>query len=286
MKHVSAGAAALGPALGLALGLALAAPPAWASAWTLPQGQGQAIVTGVHSHSDKGFDTDGEVIDIADYTKDELYLLVEYGVTDALTVIVNPSIRHVSAEGGEETSGFGYTELGARYRLAQGGRFVASVQGSARIPGERRRDSLAQVGTSGMEYDVRGLVGTGFELGGAPGFVDLQGGYRVREGGPPNEFRLDATLGIRPAPRVQLFAQSFSTFSDGAGGAAYPAYRYHNAYLSGVYELNANWSVQLTGLATLGGENALRERGVSAGLWYRFGGSGGRSVPPPLMPGR
>jgi len=262
----------------------LSASPAAASAWTHAAGEGQVILTGVTSHSDKGFNADGEIIQIPDYDKEELYLLAEYGITDDLTLIVNPSLRHVGIEDDpDDTSGFGYTELGARYRLAAGEGWVLSAQGSARIPGEKRRDSLAQVGSTDAEYDLRLLGGTGFKVGGMDAFVDVQAGYRLRDGDPPNEFRLDTTIGIRPAEKVQLFAQLFNTFSDGSGEGVFSSYRYHNAYLSAVYDLDEHWSLQLAGLATLGGENALRERGLMAGVWYRFGASVRRSGPPPAF---
>lgn len=258
--------------IGLAVAAALVpSGAAWASAWTQPQGSGQAILTGVYSSSDKGYDANGDTVEIDDYEKTEAYLLLEYGVTDDLTLMATPSFRHVEIKGaGDDTSGLGYTELGARYRLAHGDSWVASVQGSVRIAGEKRRDSLAQVGSTDSEYDLRGLVGTSFKLGGTDGFVDLQGAYRLRDGDPPNEYRADVTLGLRPAKRVQVLAQLFNTWSDGAGQGVFSSYRYHNAYLSAVYDVSPNVSVQLGGLATLGGRNALRERGLTGAVWFRF----------------
>lgn len=249
----------------------LAASPAWASAWTQKKGETQVFLTGVYSNSDKGFDANGNVVEIDDYQKNEVYLLIEHGISDDLTVIANPSYRHVGIEGrDDDTSGLGYTELGARYRLGHGDRWVASVQGSIRIPGERRRDSLAQVGSTDTEYDLRGLVGGSFKLGAMDGFFDIQGGYRLRDGDAPNEWRGDVTLGIRPASKVQVIGQVFNTWSDGRGRGIFPSYRYHNAQLNLVYDVSDRVSLQLGGLATLGGRNALRERGATAGVWLRF----------------
>lgn len=254
-----------------ALASALTTTPAFASAWTQEQGHGQAILTGFHSNSDKGYDSNGDSFDIADYRKTEAYLLLEYGVTDDLTLMLTPSFRHVGIEGsGDDTTGLGYTEFGARYGLVQDGPFVASVQGSIRIPGKKRADSLAQVGSTDTEYDLRALAGTSFKAGGMDGFVDLQGAYRLRDGDPPNEFHADISVGIRPAPKVQLIAQLFNTWSDGSGRGVFPSYRYHNAHLSGVFDIDDKWSVQAGVMGTLGGENALRERGLILGLWRRF----------------
>lgn len=246
------------------------ATAAHASAWTQPQGTGQIIVTGIHSESSRGYDRDGNVIDIPDYTKSEVYALIEYGVTDDLTLILTPSFSHVGVEGAENSTGLGYTELGARYRLGTSGGWVFSAQATVRIPGKKREDAIAQIGSTDAEIDLRALVGTGFQLGGANAFVDLQGGYRIRNGDPPDEYHLDATFGIRPTPRLLLLAQSFNTISNGAGRGIFDRYRYHNLYLSAGYDVTPNWTVQLGGLMTLGGENALRERGLLMGIWHRF----------------
>lgn len=258
------------PFLAAGLLAGLAAVPAFAGAWTQAKGRGQAIVTGLYSHSGKGYDGKGDVVDIADYAKSEAYALVEYGLTDRLTLMINPSLRHVSVEGGDDTSGLGYTELGGRYRLTTDQSFVFSVQATARIPGAKRRDNLAQVGATDEEYDVRALAGVPFKIGTKDAFVDLQGGYRFRAGSPPNEYHADATFGVRPAANFLVMAQVLNTFSDGAGAGVFTSYRYHNAYLSGVYDLDSRWSLQIGGLATLGGRNALRERGLTTAIWYRF----------------
>lgn len=248
----------------------LAPAAAHASAWTQPEGQGQVIVTGVYSKSDKGFDAGGDTIDIDDYTKIEAYALIEYGITDELTVMVTPSFSHVEVQNGDETTGLGYTELGARYRLAHSDSAVFSVQGSFRIPGKKRRDSIAQIGATDSEIDLRALAGTSFKLGARDGFVDVQGGYRIRNGGPPNEFRLDATIGVRPAEKLLLLAQAFNVKSDGDGSGIFAKYRYTNLYLSAVYDVDPNWSIQFGGLATVSGRNALRERGLLVGVWRKF----------------
>lgn len=250
--------------------LLFTAGTAHASAWPQPEGEGQVILTGVYSHSDKGYDADGETINIDDYTKTEAYLLVEYGVTADLTVLATPSFSHVEVENGDDSTGLGYTEFGARYRLAHSDASVFSVQGSVRIPGKKRRDNLAQVGSTDSEIDLRALAGTAFKLGGKDGFVDLQAGYRFRNGGPPNEFRLDATLGYRPAKKFLLLAQSFNVISDGSGTGIFGRHKYSNLYLSGVYDVSSKWSIQAGAFGTLAGENALRERGGLLSIWRRF----------------
>lgn len=240
---------------------------AQASAFPQPAGQGRVIVSAIFSNSDKAFDADGNVVDIADYRKTEIYLNGEYGLTDDLTLILTPSFRDIDIEGGPDTNGLNFIEAGARYRIASSGSTNFSLQGTVRIPGEQSRDFFAQTGRMGTEIDLRGTLGTSFGQG---GFFEAEAGYRFRTDDPPNEFHADFALGVRPAPKFLLLANSFNTFSDGSGRGVFTHYRYHNLFLSGVYDVSDHVSLQLGGMGTLGGENALRERGLLAGLWFRF----------------
>lgn len=252
-----------------ALLLASGASAAHAAAWPQPAGGGQVIVTGVYSHSDDGFDADGNTTDIRNYDKAEVYTLIEYGVTEDLTLILTPSFSHVAVEAGDKSTGLGYTEFGGRYRIT-GDTTPLSFQGTVRIPGKKRRDSQAQIGATDSEIDLRALLGTSFKLGKANGFLDLQGGYRIRNGGPPNEFRIDATIGVRPTEKLLLMAQTFNVISDGRGTGVFGKHAYSNLYLSGSYDVTPRFALQLGGLATVAGRNALKERGMFLGTWFRF----------------
>ena len=259
-----------GVAVALCMGAMAVASPAFAGPWPLEKGKGQAIATFYYSDSPKGFDGNGDVIDMRDYTKTELYLLMEYGVTDDLTVIVTPSLRDVTVENGQDSKGLGYTDVGARYRVFHKDGMVVSLQGLARIPGDSRRDVLAQVGNTDAEYDLRMLVGDTFKVGKGYAFLDVQGAYRFRTGNPPDEYHADVTLGYRPVPQLMFLAQSFNTISNGSGEGVFRSYNYSNAQLSAVYDISPKVSVQLGALGTIAGKNALRERGLFTGLWFHF----------------
>jgi hypothetical protein len=243
---------------------------AFAGAWPQDQGKGMVIVTAAGSDSEKGFNGNGDVVNIADYKKREGFALIEYGLTDDMTLIAQPSFRHVSVEGGSTSSGLGYTDLGARAVVARGKTSVFSLQATGRIPGVRRQDSQAQVGSTGGEFDMRGLAGKSFKIGKADAFVEAQGGYRLRFGDPPNEFHADFTFGVRPVPRFMLLAQAIHTVSDGRGRGVFDRYRYTNLQASAVADLDDHWSIQAGVLGTAAGRNALRERGLLFGLWRKF----------------
>ncbi len=252
----------------LVVACSVAPGSAFAGAWTLEQGEGQIIITPTYSDSKKGFDGDGNVVDISDYRKRDVYVFAEFGAAEDITLVATTALSRLSIENDGSSAGLGYSELGARVRAHASSQTVLSIQGLARIPGEKRGADIAQAGGDTMEYDVRGLIGHSFKIGEANAFLDLQAGYRFRNGAPPNEFRLDTTVGANVGKNTQGFAQLFNTFSE--GGSGFSDYRYHNAQLSVVQNVSAGVSLQAGVLATVAGKNALRERGGFVGLWYRF----------------
>jgi hypothetical protein len=148
---------------------------ALAGAWTLPQGSGQAVVTATVSSAGSGYNGTG-LTPIARYNKLELQGLLEYGMTDSFTAIVSPGLRHVDINSPVDArrTGLGYTEFGGRYRLLQAESWVVSGQATFRVPGTNDISNPAAIGYTGVESDIRGLVGYGFAFRGMPAFVDLE----------------------------------------------------------------------------------------------------------------
>lgn len=258
-----------------ALFLSIAAAPggALAQGFVMEEGEGRVIITGIYSVSDKGFDGDGNVIDIDDYRQGQIYFNGEYGLTDDLTLLFTPSLRTIEIENQPERdeTGFQFLDFGARYRVGQiGYNTHISLQGRVRIPVDTYRDDLAQVSIDGTGVDLRGQVAHSFNIAGNDAFVIADAGYNFRSDDPPNEFKADFIAGYRPVPRFLILANLYNTWSDGRGSNGFPSYRYHNLHLTGVYDINDTWSIQAGGLLTLDGENALRERGLILGAWVRF----------------
>ena len=165
--------------------------------------------------SDKGFAPGGKLQSISRYDKDELQALIEYGATDRFTVIFSPTLQHIGIAPpvDAQRNGLGYTEVGGRMRMLQGDAWVFSLQSTLRVPGTFDKSNPAANGNTDTQLDVRGLFGYNFTAGTWPAFVDLQLGQRFRYGGPPNEFRADFTLGVRPYAQWLLLAQSFNVTS-------------------------------------------------------------------------
>lgn len=252
------------------VGAGLLASPAQAGPWTMPKGDGRVIVTTIYSHAGQSFDSDGDSADAPDYDQLMAFFATEYGATDDITLIATPSLRRIEVENGSTSFGLENVELGARWRLFHDDRLVLSAQASAFIPGNDRRTRIAQIGSQDAEYDARLQAGYGFSAGKLSGFSSIEGGYRLQSGDAPDEFHVDATIGVHAAKRLMLIGNLFNTWSNGAGRNGYSSYRYSNLYVGGVYEVAGGLSFQFGALGTVTGRNALRERGVYSGLWVKF----------------
>ena len=130
--------------------------------------------------------------------------------------------------------------------------------------------NAAAVGYTDVETDLRGLAGHSFSIDGLPAFVDLQFAERFRSGAPPNEFHADMTFGVEPLSRWLVLAQSFNVVSEGSGRAPFTSYDYCKFQLSAVYALTPAVSLQLGGITTYAGRNALQENGLIAGVLSKF----------------
>jgi hypothetical protein len=245
---------------------------ALAGAWTLEANEALLIATGTFQAGDRAFDARGRPVPVATYKKFELSAYAEYGVTDWATVLVSPSLERVTVARPYpgDYLGPGYSDFGVRLRLARAENTVLSVQAAARIAGASDTRNPAEIGNTDPEADFRVLLGQSFAVGDWPAFLDLQAAYRVRAGAPPDEYRIDLTFGVRPAPGWLLLAQSFNVISTGPGAGIFPDTRYHKLQGSVVWEFSPGWALQGGVIATVAGRNALRERGLVGGLWRWF----------------
>jgi hypothetical protein len=255
-----------------AIGLTSTATAAFAGAWTLDAGTGELIVTGTAMQANSAFKSDSKLQSIPRYGKEEAQALIEYGVTDWFTAMLQPSLQRVSIAPpfGAERAGLGYTDIGGRVRIWSDDSWVVSAQATIRIPGVFDKTDPAAIGYTDPETDIRGLVGYSFKAGTLPAFIDVEVAQRFRLGGPPDEFRTDITFGIRPVDRWLFLAQSFNVISEGAGTWGFGSFAYYKFQLSAVYALTPALSLQFGGYSTYWGRDALQENGLVVGAWYKF----------------
>ncbi|WAP67341.1 hypothetical protein [Jiella pelagia] len=249
--------------------LVLAASPkdAGAGAWTLAEGSGEVIATGLSSTADEAFGSAGAAPTQAAFMKGSASLFVQHGWTDRLTVFAKVEAgREADDASGYARSGLSEFLAGARLRLFSKGGFVASASLSGRVAD----DAGEGIELGGTRIEPRLAVGYGYELFGLPAFVEAEASYGWRvAGGGFDEAKLDLTAGLRPFERWLVLAQSFSTFGLGGPAESEP-YSYHKLQGSLVYDIAEHWSLQTGVFGTIAGDNALKERGVVSAIWYRY----------------
>lgn len=270
----------LGAGMAFALVVASVAVPerAMAGAWTRAAGEAFAMGQVAAYYSDHAFGPSSELYASRSYDKVEATLTFEYGAADWLTLIAAPQFLSIRLGEPYPSSydGPGYVDAGARARLfqgeGQGMGYVVSAQAVARAPGASGSQSAAAVGYTDWEADFRLLLGLSFELFGKPAFFNGEVAQRQRFGDPPDEFRLDLTLGARVAPRWQVLVQSFNVISEGAGEGPYfgVSYEYYKAQLGFAYDWDEKLTFLMSAVSTYYARNAPQENGGTLAAFYKF----------------
>jgi hypothetical protein len=256
----------------LLIGLVASPSAAFAAAWTQEAGHGQVITTAMLSRADQAFDGSRSLSSTSRYQKLDIQALMEYGVTDRLTLILAPGFQHIQigTSASARTGDPYYVEAGARLGIANGSDWVLSGQTTLHWTANSGSTNALPVDNTGAFVDVRALFGHGFLFAHHPAFLDVQVAQRFRSGGTPDEVHADVTFGVRPDSRWLLMAQLFSVVSEGAGRPGIPSYDYFKFQPSAVYALTERWAMQVGGFTTYTGRNSIQENGLVLGGWYQF----------------
>lgn len=238
----------------------LGATTAYAGAWTQDRGHGLAITTARLSKADDAYDVYGIRGSPRDFEKREVEAYLEYGVRDWLTLVLAPSYQSVE-DGTREQSGLAYTDLGIRTRLYDGRLGVVSLQPLLVLPGTFSSDNPL-AGSGRLEEEARLLIANNFSLFGLTGFQNVEAAYRYRGTGR-SQLRTDATLGIDIAPRVQLFAKSFTILGQ-------DDFMMQKVQGSLTLALTSHWSVEGGYGTTVAGRNVVAERTTFLALWFKY----------------
>jgi hypothetical protein len=241
------------------------------AAWTQPKGEGLAILTFGHYVAEEAFDRAGERHKMARFAKQELRAYMVYGLTDRLTLGIEPTLRRVRTAYAPPQSGWAEGDLFARYLLWQGGEAVLSAQALVKIPSSDER--LTEPGRETRDIDTEGrvLFGSNLTLFGLPGFGVAEAAFRRRFGAAADEMRADLTLGLRPWPRWTLLAQSFNIVSmRNAQTPEAPDFDQYKAQGSVVYDLTTRIGLQAGAFTEYAGRNVGAGHSVFLALWLRF----------------
>ncbi|MEO1103184.1 MAG: hypothetical protein AAFW98_05560 [Pseudomonadota bacterium] len=266
--------------------LVLMSTDALAGAWTLERGKTHTYTTSSFTYGNHSYDENGDLVKVPEYRKFTLNAALEYGVRDWLTAIVRGELRQEIGHGeiyrlpyrdpifvegedgdgivyGERSEVFGAIEGAARVRLLKGDNHVVSAQGAFASGGFDYDGAGAD--SDGPYVEARALFGIGKPIWGRHTFFDAQAAYRFRfDPDDTDEVVVDLTVGAQLLPRWMLLGQTFSTIEvDGET-------HYTKAGGSVVYAVNERLRVELGGIATVYGRNALQEYGGKVGFWWTY----------------
>ncbi len=251
--------------------VAWATVPAEAGAFLQTPGQGEIITSTSFSDSTRYFDSNGKLIPIPAYQRFDLGSYIEYGVSDRVTLVLQPYADIAHQGFAQSVQPFAATmDFGARFGLIRFGPTIISLQVLAHMPLTNTSTASGlfdQDRTPGVDFRL--LLGHGFQLDTMPGFLDMAVSHTWLGDGLPAEWHAEATVGMRPIPKLMLLLASYSTISP-AGGAVYAPWYWMKLQPGVVYDLSQQWSVEGGVFATVLGQNAGRELGPTASLWYRF----------------
>jgi hypothetical protein len=167
---------------------------AQAGAWTQQSGHSYNRFAANYYFAERNFNDDGDRKEMAndgEFYDINLNYYVEYGVTDAATVIASAYYKQIEHEDDTiemKTYGFGDIDLGLKYRLLKLRGGVVAIQGLVKIPELYDEDDSLPLGNG--QYDVEARILFGQSLAFLfPGYCNLELGYRWRFEEPSDEYR-------------------------------------------------------------------------------------------------
>jgi protein XagA len=259
--------------LAAGVALALSSTPAMAGAWLVETGRGQIIFSTSLTDAKQRFDRKSKPRRTDRFSKQEGLTSIDYGLHERLTVTGALGTRRAvfSIDDGPAQVSHVSGAAGLRALLWQGSGAILSAQGTVTGRSERIVPSGPRRMEPRTEMDLRLLGGYGFAVAQMTGFAEVQTGYRWNGSGRPAEWRMDATLGLRPIPAVLLLIQSFNTMAMTRDSRfQMPAPRQHKLQLGGVVDITERMSVQFGVFASVYGRESLKERGAMMAVWRKF----------------
>lgn len=253
------------------------AQSAHAGAWTLPKGDAHLISTYNYANAKRAFDRDRNAGAQVDFVKSEQSLYGEYGLTDKVTLVGTSAIQdisYISRDGPQSFSGFGISRLALRYKLADAGPWVRSVQGGIVIPAGGESVPDADLGQGGLGADLRLMAGRNLTLLGRPAFLDAQSYLDYRSGDAPQQLGVDLTLGVDIHPRWQIIGQSFAQYTTAGTFERDEVLKNDSLRVQGSlvfrFGKDQRQALQVGAFDTVTGRNTVRQSGLSIGLWQTF----------------
>jgi hypothetical protein len=229
----------------------------------MEKGKTQLILKYEGETAHEAFDENGVVEPIAKQHDENLSLFVEHGLTDRITLQGNFGWTRGS-DSFNSYGGRGPIDFGARYVVLRTARSVVSVYAGGVIAGEgpNTTHSARRAGDPGVE--VRLLAGRSGTLWRRHVFGEVQLA-QLTSRKLPDETRVETTIGIEPARRWLLLAQTYAGREDQRPVAPlWLKSEWSVIHDVGLWRLQAGWRA-----AQIGIESPVT-RGPVLALWRTF----------------
>lgn len=258
---------------GVGLALVMMAPGARSSPWPQPEGGGQLLISTTFQHLNvQGYDSQGRPSGRGSLDQLSVSPYWEHGLTQRWTIGIQPRLQASWMDlGYSRSNGVGLADaaLFARYAVWRDNGMVLSLQGTGVTPGTASTTS-PRIAEMNGSAEGRALFGISRTIRDINVFMGLEAAYRLRFGSNADEVRLDATIGLRPAERWFVFAQSLNTLgmrNATGSGADYSVYK---AALAVSYTVTPQHSVVAAYTRDLGGRNVALGDSYTLGWVYNY----------------
>jgi len=226
-------------------------------------GRTQVIAKYERSDARQGYDLDTVLVDIDPRRDESLSVFVEHGLTTRLTLQAKAGVTR-GHDRWADYSGRGPIELGLRWAAYRDDRSSLAVYVGAGEAGAGRNAGYAAPGQGSLDLEARVLYGRSASWRGREVFVDLEAA-RLRRQGLADETRIDATLGVRPAKKWLILAQTYAGQADRGPVRS----RWVKSELS-VVRAFGDWSLQAGWRDTPVGRETPRDRGFVLAVWRKL----------------
>ncbi len=241
---------------------------ALAGAWPQAPSATQVITSYEPGSADRAYDVTGHAsLHLTTWQQTDVTVFIDHGINQHFTFTAKADFQNYRTAT-TRFSGLGYVEAGGRWTVHRGKTFVFAVGASVQGLGQGRRSDVDVTAKPGTDYDVRAYAGKSFHIGSAEAFVDLQGARHLRQNAA-DEWRVDATFGVKPSPRLMVLAQVFAGQGD---KQAWGQSKWANSQVSVVrsFGLQQNLSLQVGFRRTAAGQNVPAMNTVVVALWKKF----------------
>jgi len=181
-----------------------------AGAWAQTKGQYYAKLSTISYSADEHYTTDGKREPLAagdSFDADQVFLYVEYGAMDRLTVVGEGNWGELVSRTSQErhsTQGIGDLGIGAKYQWLDAPVVLAPYV-KWKIPTGYDADDDPSLGTGDMDLEFRLLASR--SLYPAPVYVGAELGFRLRGG--PFSRQVPFALEVGVTPHEKVFAKAY-----------------------------------------------------------------------------